>query len=127
MTVLPLFPLALRGLCPLHANGALRAVFRPVGFWQIVAAAEDAFLPVCPVEQGGTQASVQRQDSGAEPFTDQRVGDALRTDTFLTIVQKQTIPAIIIAAAMYQPPGRPVLLVVHVNDHGASSPAGNLT
>jgi hypothetical protein len=28
---------------------------------------------------------------------------------------------------MYQPPGRPILLVVHVNGHGASSPAGNLT
>ena len=126
MTVLPLFPLALRGPCPLHANGTFRAVFRPVGFRQVVTSAKNAFLPVCPVEQGGTQASVQRQNGGAEPLADQRVGDALRTDTFLAIVQEQTIPAIIIAAAMYQPPCRPVLLVIHVLNHGSFSPAGNL-
>ena len=127
MTVLPLPPLAFRGLCPLHANGTFRAVFRPVGFRHIVAAAEDAFLPVCPVEQGGAQASVQRQDGGAEPFADQRVGDTLWADTFFAIIQQQAVSAIVVAAAMYQPPGRPILLVVHVNGHGASSPAGNLT
>ena len=77
--------------------------------------------------QGGTQASIQGQDSGAEPTTHQRICDALWADTFLAVVQEQTIPAIIIAAAMYQSPGRPVLLVVHVNDHGPSSPADNLT
>ena len=126
MTVLPLSPLALRGLCPFHANGTLRAVFRPVGFRQIVAAAEDAFLPVCPVEQGGAQASIQGQDGGAEPFANQRVGDALRTDTFLAVVQQQTIPAIVVAAAMNQPAGGAVLLVVHVDNHGSLSPAGNL-
>jgi len=27
------------------------------------------------VEQGGAQASVQRQDCGVEPFADQRVGE----------------------------------------------------
>ena len=121
-----MFPLALRSLGPLHANGTFRAVFRPVGFRQVVTSAKNAFLPVCPVEQGGTQASVQRQNGGAEPLADQRVGDALRTDTFLAIVQEQTIPAIIIAAAMYQPPRRPVLLVIHVLNHGSFSPAGNL-
>ncbi len=64
------------------------------------------------VEQGGAQASVQRQDGDAKPLADQRVGNALRADTFLTIVQKQTIPAIVVTAAMYQPPGGAVLLVV---------------
>ena len=83
MTVLPLFPLALCGLCPLHANGAVGTVFRPVRFRQIVATAEDAFFSICPVEQGSAQASVQWQNSGAEPFADQRVCDALRADTFL--------------------------------------------
>ena len=34
-------------------NSTFRAVFRPVRFRQIVAAAENAFLSVCPVEQGG--------------------------------------------------------------------------
>ena len=118
--------LALCLLLPAGRSSALRAVFRPIGFRQIVTSAENAFLPVRPMEQGGTQASVQGQNGGAEPATYQRIGDALRADTFLAIVQKQTIPAIIIAAAMYQSPGCPVLLVVHVNDHGVSSPAGNL-
>ncbi len=126
MTVLPLFPLAFRGLCPLHANGTFRAVFRPIGFRQVVTSAENAFLPVRPVEQGGAQASVQRQDSGAEPTAHQRICDTLNTDTFLAIVQQEAVSAVIVTTAMYQPPGRPVLLVVHVNDHGASSPAGNL-
>ena len=43
------------------------------------------------------------------------------TDTFLTIVQQETVPAIIIAAAMYQSAGGAVLLVVHTGDHGLSS------
>ena len=72
-----MFPLALRSLGPLHANGTFRAVFRPVGFRQIVTATEYTFPPVCPVEQGGAQASVQGQDGGAEPFADQRVGNTL--------------------------------------------------
>ena len=79
------------------------------------------------VEQGGAQASVQRQDGGTKPFADQRVSDALRTNTFFAIIQKQTAPAIIMAAAMYQHPGGAVLLIVHVDDHGSSSPAGSLT
>ena len=78
------------------------------------------------MKQSGAQASVQGQDGGTEPFADQRIGDALRADTFLAVVQEQTVPAIVVAAAMYQPPGGAVLLVVHVNGHGASSPAGNL-
>jgi hypothetical protein len=47
------------GLSPPLLLGTLRAVFRPVGLRQIIAAAEDAFLPVCPVKQGGAQASIQ--------------------------------------------------------------------
>jgi len=90
-------------------------------------------LPASPLadnrirKQGCTQAIIQRQNSGAEPLADQRVGDTLRTNTFLAIVQQQTIPAIVVAAAMYQPPGGAVLLVGHVRDHGLSSLTGNLT
>ena len=62
-----------------------------------------------------------------EPTTHQRIGDALRADTFLAVVQEQTVSAIVVAAAMYQPPGGAVLLIVHVNDHGPTSHAGNLT
>ena len=34
MTFLPLFPLPFGGVYPLHASGAVRAVFPPVGFWE---------------------------------------------------------------------------------------------
>ena len=121
------FALTLCLFPPAGHNSTVRAVFRPIGFRQIVTSAENAFLPVYPVEQGGAQSSVQWQDGGAEPFADQRICNALWANTFLAVIQEQTIPAIIITAAMYQSPGCAVLLVVHVNDHGASSPAGNLT
>ena len=69
-------------------------------------------------EQRGRQASVQGKDSGAEPFANQGVGDTLRTDTFLAVVQEQTVPAIIVAALPHQPPDRPALLIGHVRDFG---------
>ena len=65
-------------------------------------------------EQCGTQVSVQGKDSGTKPFADQRVGDALRADTFFAIVQEQAVSAIVVAALMHQPPGRSVLLIGHV-------------
>ncbi len=69
-------------------------------------------------EQCGAQAGVQGKDSGAEPFADQGVGDTLRTDTFLAVVQEQAVAAIVIATLMHQPPGCTVLLVGHVRDFG---------
>lgn len=78
------------------------------------------------VEQGGAQGIVQRQDGGAEPAAHKRIGNTLRADTFLSIVQKQATFTIIIAAAMYQFPGCAVLLIVHVDNHGSSSVAGSL-
>ena len=71
------FALAFRFFPSTGSNSAIRTVFRPVGFRQIVTATEYTFPPVCPVEQGGAQASVQGQDGGAEPFADQRVGNTL--------------------------------------------------
>ena len=58
------------GLTPTLLFSTFRTVFRPIGLWQIGAAAKDAFLHIGPMEQGSTQASVQRQDGGTEPFTD---------------------------------------------------------
>ena len=69
-------------------------------------------------EQRGAQASVQGKDSGAEPFADQGVGDTLRTDTFLAVVQEQAVSAVIVAALMHQPPGCAVLLIGHVGNLG---------
>ena len=71
-------------------------------------------------KQCGTQASVQRKDGGAEPFANQGVGDALRTDAFLAIVQKQTVSAIIVAALMHKPPGCAVLLIGHMGNFGCA-------
>ena len=71
-------------------------------------------------EQCGVQASVQREDSGTEPATCKRVGDTLRTDTFLAVVQEQAVSAVIVAAFMPQPPDRPVLLIGHVWDFGCA-------
>lgn len=123
----PMSAHSVTGLFSFFLPGAIRAVFRPVGFWHKVAAADGAGLHAVAVEQGGAQGSVQRQDGGTKPFADQRVSDALRTNTFFAIVKKQTAPAIIIATAMYQPPGCAVLLIVHVRNHGLSSVMGNLT
>lgn len=67
-------------------------------------------------DQGETQASVQRQDGGAEPFADQRVGNALRTNAFLAVIQEQAVSAIVVAATMHQSPGGAVLLIGHVRD-----------
>lgn len=69
-------------------------------------------------EQRGAQASVQGKDGGAEPFADQGIGDALRADKFLAVIQEQAISAIVIAALPHQSPGGSVLLVGHVGDFG---------
>ena len=67
-------------------------------------------------EQRGAQANVQGKDGGAEPFTNQRVGDALWANTFLAIVQEQAVPAIVVAALPHQSPGGSVLLIGHARD-----------
>ena len=122
----PMAAYPVTGLSPPLLLGTLRAVFRPVGIGEKVSATDGTGLHAVTVQQGSAQASIQGKDGGVEPLTDQRVGDALRADTFLAIVQEQTVPAVIITAAMYQPPGGAVLLVVHVDNHGSFSPAGNL-
>ena len=77
-----------------------RAVFRPVGTRAKQALTLGTHLHAALGEQRRIQYTVQGQDGGAEPFADQRVGDTLRADTFLAIVQEQTISAIVVAAAM---------------------------
>lgn len=53
----------LTGLAAFFLLGALRAVFGPVGFWDVPATAQDALFSFPAVEQGGAQAFVQRQHS----------------------------------------------------------------
>ena len=119
--------LAFRFFPSTGSNSAIRTIFCPVGFRQIGRSAEGAFLHISPVKQGGAQASVQRQDGSAEPAAHKRVCDTLRADTFFAVVQKQAEAAVIVTATMYQPAGRPVLLIVHVDNHGSFSTMGSLT
>ena len=101
----------LTGLAAFFLLGALRAVFGPVGFWDVPAAAQDALFSFPAVEQGGAQAFVQGQHRRPKPAADQRVGNALRADTFLPIVQQKAVAAVIVAALMHQPPDGPVLRI----------------
>ena len=83
----PMSAHSVTGLSPPLLFGTIRAVFGSVRLGDVPAAAQDAFLHVLPVEQGGAQTFIQRQHSGPEPVADQRIGNSLRADTFLPIVQ----------------------------------------
>ena len=96
-----MFPFALGGVFPLHGDGTFRAVFGAVGAGEKEFAAHATFLPVQPVEQGGLQLLIQRQHRNSEPLAEQGVGNALNADTFLPVVQCDTIPGIVVAALMY--------------------------
>ena len=116
MTFLPLFPLALCGVDPLHACGTFRAVFGPVGAGGEQRPADGATLGVQAVEQGRFQFSVQRQHRRPEPPAQQGVGNGLDTDTFLPIVQGDTVSGNVVAALMHQFPRSAVLAVIHDRD-----------
>ena len=116
MTLSPLFALALGRLDTLHASSTFRAVFGPVGAGGEQRPADGATLGVQAVEQGRFQFSVQRQHCRPEPPAQQGVGNGLDADTFLPIVQRDTVTAVIVAALMYQPPRSAVLAVVHDGD-----------
>ena len=103
--------------------GTIRAVQSVVPGW-----GENSFtLPAAPPpsrgrgKQGGIQFSVQRQHSSPEPAADQRVGNRLRADTFLPIVQQQTISPVVVATAMYQPLDSPILRIGHMGYHRSCS------
>ena len=61
-------------------------------------------LPAAPrpasLHDFGIKGRVQRQDGGLEPPAQQRIGNALHTDTFLPIVQQEAVPVTVIAALM---------------------------
>ena len=116
MTFLPLFPLALCGVDPLHASGTFRAVFGPVGAGGEQRPADGAPLGVQAVKQGRFQFLVQRQHRRPEPPAQQGIGNGLDTDTFLPIVQGDTISVDVVAALMHQPPRSAVLAVIHDGD-----------
>ena len=116
----PVFPCP----CPLAAFGSVCGTGRAIKGVMLGRGKHPPAPPAPPPsdrgsrEQGSAQASIQGKNGSAEPFANQGIGDALRTDTFLAVVQEQAVSAIIVAALMYQPPSCAVLLVGHVRNFG---------
>ena len=116
MTFSPLFPLALCGVDPLHARGTFRAVFGPVRSGGKQRPAYGAFLSIQPIEQNRFQFLILRQHCRPKPPAQQGVGNRLDTDTFLPIVQGDTVSVDVVAALMHQPPRSAILAVIHDGD-----------
>jgi len=89
------------------------AIFRPVGAGKVRLTADSTAFHILPEQQCRFQRFVQREDSSAEPFAQQGVGNTLHADTFLPIVQRNTVAIVIVAAFMYQLSCPAVLLVAH--------------
>ena len=103
------FPLTLRFFPSAHFYGAIRAVFPTVGLGEKIPAALGTAFQFCPVEQGGFQLPVQRQHGGNKPAAEKRMADTLHTYARLTVIQQDTVAAIVVAALMHKPTRRPVL------------------
>ena len=116
MTFLPLFPLALCGVDPLHARGTFRAVFGSVRTGGKQRPTYGAFLSIQPVEQRRFQFLILRQYRRPKPPAQQGVGNRLDTDTFLPIVQSDTVSVNVVAALMHQPPRSAILAIIHDGD-----------
>ena len=110
------FPLSFCLFAAAYLNSTFRAVFGPVGAGGEQRPADGAPLGVQAVEQGRFQFSVQRQHRRPEPPAQQGVGNGLDTDTFLPIVQGDTVSGNVVAALMHQFPRSAVLAVIHDRD-----------
>ena len=104
------------GVNPLHACGTFRAVFSPVRTGGKQRPAYGAFLRIHPVEQRCFQFLILRQYRRPKPPAQQGVGNRLDTDTFLPIVQGDTVSVDVVTALMHQPPRSAVLAVIHDGD-----------
>ena len=81
------FPHALGGLLPRDALPAIRAVFDAVGAGRKGRAAYGTAAQVLPLVKLGLQLLISRQDGGAKPLAQQRIGNKLRTDARFPVVQ----------------------------------------
>ena len=113
MTPSSLLPLAFCGVAALHSCGAIQTVFRTVRTGNEPFPAYCALLGIEVGKESGFQLLIHWQYRGTKPLADQRIGNALGADTFLTIVQGNTKAIIVVAAFVYQSSHPPVLLVVH--------------
>jgi len=103
------FPLTLGFFPAAHFYGAVRAVFPPVRFWEKSPAALGTAFQLCPVQKGGFQFPVQRQNGGYKPAAEKRMADTLHTYARLAAIQHNTVAVIVITALMHKPTRRPVL------------------
>ncbi|EDS72184.1 hypothetical protein ANASTE_01894 [Anaerofustis stercorihominis DSM 17244] len=89
------------------------AVSGPVGTGEEWLTTDHAAFEFIPEQKLRFQRLIQRQDSTAEPFAEKRIGNTLNADTFLSIVQCNTVAAVIVAAFRYQLTHPSVLRIVH--------------
>lgn len=103
---------------------AVRAVFYAVGAGSKGSAAYRAAAQVLCLVKLGIQLLICRKNGSAKPFAKQRIGNALRADTFLAIVQQNTVSVNIVAARLfYQGIYFPALLRRQPDQFAHSSPA----
>jgi len=108
------FPLSFCLFAAAHPFGTGWTVFGPVGLRHKCSSTLGAAFHFVPVFRDlGVQSRVQRENSSPEPTAQQRIGNALNTNTFFAIVQQQTVPVTVIAALPHQLPGLAVLRVIH--------------
>ena len=112
MTPSSLLPLAFGGVAALHSCSTIRTVFRTVRTGKKPFPAYCALLGIEVGKESGFQLPIHWQYRGTKPLADQRVGNALGADTFLTIVQGDTKAIVVVAAFVHQPTHLSVLLVV---------------
>ena len=92
------------------------AAFFNSGGIQSRAMLEEINRCIQPVEQRRFQFLILRQYRRPKPPAQQGVGNRLDTDTFLPIVQGDTVSVDVVTALMHQPPHSAVLAVVHDGD-----------
>ena len=92
------FPVTGILLPPMYPFGAGFTVFRPVGTGDESRPTFGALLHAVAAENLRFQRLVLRQDRPAEPLATDGIGDGLRADTFLPIVQQQAVAILIVAA-----------------------------
>lgn len=110
------FPLSFCLFAAAYLNSTFRAVFSPVGAGGEQRPADGAPFGVQPVEQRRFQFLILRQYRRPKPPAQQGVGNRLDTDTFLPIVQGDTVSVDVVTALMHQPPRSAILAVIHDRD-----------
>jgi len=94
----PPFPFTFCFLPPVNSGGAVRAVFRPVGFWYEHAAADRTAFHTPRLINLRFQRPIQWQDCPAEPLAADRERNHLRTGAGIAIVKGDAVSILAVAA-----------------------------